>query len=132
MPIRYEVNSAERVVRIEVRGSVGVTEVLDHLERLAADPSITPGMAALVDVRGLTRVPSLEEGEAMTRGFGVGYGRFAGSRRAFIVESTVMFGAVRQFAVTAQRWGVEIAPFVDESAALRWIREEDLPASDDA
>lgn len=120
MPIRYEVNAG--LVHAEARGDVGVREVLDYLERLAADPAVTPGMPALVDVRELTRAPSLEEGDAIARGYGLGKGSFAGSRRAFLVKNPVMFGTVRQFAVSAQRWGVQVQPFLDEDAALKWLR----------
>jgi hypothetical protein len=125
VPIRYEVNTSAGFVHVEAHGNVGVREVLDHLEILAADSAITPGMPVLIDVRGLARAPSLEEGEAMTRGYGSGKGRFAGSRRAFLVQSAVMFGAFRQFAVSAQRWGIRVQPFLDEAAAVQWLLEAD-------
>jgi hypothetical protein len=89
-------------------------------------------MAALVDVRELTRALSLEEGDAIARGYGLGKGSFAGSRRAFLVKSPVMFGAVRQLAVSAQRWGVHIQPFLDEDAGVKWLRGIDSAGDEDS
>jgi hypothetical protein len=128
VPITYEVDPGAALIRVEASGDVLPRDIFQHLDRLAADPAIGPGVPALVDVRGITRVPTAAEFRTAGQAYGAaGRGRFASSRRAFLVDGMLMFGAVRQLAAAAEPFGVDVRPFLDEGEALAWLGEVARP-----
>lgn len=124
MPISYEVDPTAGLIRVKASGDIHPREVFRHLDQLASDPALGPGLGVLVDVREMTRAPTAEEFKVIAPAYGAaGRGRFEGTRRAFVVSTPLMFGAARQFAVAAEPWGVEIRPFYHETDAIAWLTQ---------
>jgi hypothetical protein len=121
MPVRYEIDAAEGLVRVELAGAVTSSDVYAYYATLAADPAFRPGLSVLADARQVTAAPSFGElhGIATTTASSPPAGRPA--RVAVLVSSGWLFGIVRQFDVLVEAGNIRVTPFYDATAAGRWL-----------
>jgi hypothetical protein len=102
-------------------GVAGVVEVIAVLRAIAADAAFRRSMPQLVDMRGVTQPTSVADLERVAYAVEQLRSEFGGARWAVLVATPAMFGVARQFAVLAERAGVEVAPFVDSALAHEWL-----------
>jgi len=126
VPIRYTIDIARGVLRVEMIGAVAPADTLHFLERLASDRALRPAMPQLVDFTRMEAPPTAAESESAAQGFARLRNHFAGARCAAVVADPLMFGAIRQFAALVARASVEVRPFLDVREAERWLGLSDV------
>lgn len=118
--VTYELDRQHRLVRIRMRGNVLSQDLLAVTGAMRQDPALDPAWGVLVDTREVTEPPRYSEMQQL-----VVIARrspmSAASRRAFLVNSSVLFGAARMASTLANEFGRRYQVYREEADALRWI-----------
>jgi hypothetical protein len=121
MPIEYQIDLKHRFLRTTATGDLNSRELEDYFDRLLADPDFSPDMPGLIDLRGLTDAPEIEEvrrlGSVAQR---KAVDRIPG-RRALLVADDLLFGTMRMFEVYSHGGPFKYRTFRDEVESLRWL-----------
>ena len=121
MPASYRIDLRAGVVFTAFEGHVTNEELLDHEQRLAADPEFRPTMNHVFDIRGVTSVSVTALGirlVATPRMFA------PGSRRAIIASDTNRpdgYGYVSMCQTLRSQSGEDIKIFSTVEDAHRWL-----------
>ena len=119
MPASYRIDQDVGVVFTLFEGRVTNEELLDHQQRLSADPDFRPTMNQIMDVRGVTEVAYTAFGVrsvATPRIFA------SGSRRAIVVDAAAAaYGYVHMFQTLRSQSGEDIKIFSTVEDAHRWL-----------
>ena len=98
-------------------GAVTLDEALAHHESLRSDPDFEPHLCQLSDARGVTSAVTSEGVQEIARKSPFG----AGSRRAIVVDSDLVYGVSRIYQARADQVGSEVRVFREIDEALAWI-----------
>jgi hypothetical protein len=118
MPASYEIDAQRRLVLSRGWGVLTDEDLIDHYERLRADPDLDPTYAQLIDLREVERFATAGvtiELVARLRVFA------PGARRAVIASEDVAYGMARMFASFAESQDQQIEVFRDARAAVDWV-----------
>ena len=118
MPASYEIDSARRLVITRVWDPATEDDVLEHGERLRADPQFDPTFRQLADMSAVTQVRvSTAKLQDLSRAQ-----LFApGTQRAFIASSDAVFGMLRKYELHADSVGQTVRVFRDRKSAEDWL-----------
>lgn len=122
MPIQYEIDEKDGVVRTTATGRLTDDELMAHKRALLADPRFRGGMRELSDVRGVDELAVTPEGIANFASFDRAHtGVLEAHHLALLVPTEFVFGMGRMYEqrTDGNTGGVEI--FRDEEAALSWL-----------
>lgn len=126
--VTYEIDREHRLVLIRMQGRVLSRDLLAVTGAMQDDPALDRGWGVLVDTREVTEAPHYTEMQNF-----VGISRRSPmskeSRRAFLVNSSVLFGVARMASTLASEFGRRYQVFRDEEDAYRWIAGGDEPAA---
>jgi hypothetical protein len=119
MPTIIDRSLAPAVLRFTATGvcpTVAELDALCHAEITAG--ALTASTRALIDLRGVTEMPSLE---AIQKRANQAINEHAWPlRRAYVVQSGAQYGVVRQMQALSPT-GIQIQIFTDEGPALTWL-----------
>lgn len=121
MPCDYSIDGEHLLVRRYAWGDVTDAELLDHQQRIEADPLVASDFAQVIDVRavtGITRVSGDRLADVARRHFGS-----LQARSAFVVPRVDRFGLARLVEAYRQQAGVQtgIGVFHHLQQALLWL-----------
>ncbi|MGE0441177.1 MAG: hypothetical protein AB7L66_01635 [Gemmatimonadales bacterium] len=119
MPIAFRIDASAGLVSSRATGELLDGDLLDHQRRLREHPDFAPHLNQLFDLRGATAA-RLSTAAIRTLAERNPFG--AGARRAFLVDSRLMFGMMRMYQIlTAEMPDSLQVVFEDEAAARRWL-----------
>jgi hypothetical protein len=117
MPTSYRIDVRAGVVYSVLEGHVTNEELLDHQQRLGADPDFRPTMNHVIDTRGVTDVTLTALGlRVLTTRSNLG----PGSRRA-IIAGDVGASYVSMFQTLRRQSGADVRIFSTMEDAHRWL-----------
>ena len=119
MPASYRIDVRAGVVFTAFQGHVTNEEVLDHQQRLSADPDFRPTLNHVIDTRAVTSVSVTALGVRLVASPSI----FAPeSRRAIIAgDANPSYGYVRMFQTLRSQSGADIKIFSTVEDAHRWL-----------
>lgn len=120
MPCSYVIDRNKRLVITTARDRITFAEVMEHQDRLRADPAFNPDFNQLVDATEVTEVDAtVDEVKrvANRRIFS------PSSRRAFVATNPDVFGVGRLLGahLAMGRSPQQVNIFYDLPSALRWL-----------
>jgi hypothetical protein len=121
MPFELRVTPDDRVARLRAWGNHDYRSTQEWLARVAADPSLAPGMPVLFDLRELEYLATPPEvasfaSDAMPA-------LYVGRRVALLARRGTQQGICRAFATKASQAGATVEVFAEPDLALSWLRE---------
>ena len=122
MPASYRIDLRAGVVFTVFEGHVTNEELLDHQQRMSADPDFRPTMNHVIDTRGVTSVSVTALGVRLVASRSI----FApNSRRAIIAgDANPFYGYVRMFQTLRSQSGEDIKIFSTVEDAHCWLALE--------
>ena len=117
MPISYAIDAARQVVRIRLWGEVTREELDANSLRLSSDPQFRPDLPYICDARDLSVPPAIDD--VVRAAYRSVFA--AGTRRAIVAGSDVIYGLARLFAGRSGSVGDGLQIFRDMDEAERWL-----------
>lgn len=126
MPAEYQIDRSKGLVLSRAWGRIGKQDMIDHGNRLLADPAFQPDLRQLWDLTEITE-SSLDFADLTSMSQ---VNVFApASRRAVLAPADVAFGMARSFQMLRETKGESgIRVFRERSEALRWLETGVDPA----
>jgi hypothetical protein len=121
MPVTYEIDRANRMIRTKCTGPVTIEEVLDHFRILGQDPSCPDRVDVLLDLSEQTTIPTKENIEEVTRAIHGVQGRVQFGAFAIVACQDALFGMLRMLEVLAEHYFRETYVFRTKSEAETWL-----------
>ena len=121
MPASYTIDTERKLVLSRIWGAPTEDEILDHGQRLRADPSFRPDFRQLLDMSELKEIlisPQKVREAARDQFFSPGV------RRALVAHSDAAFGMARMYAIASEGEGQTIQVFREFDAAKAWLGVE--------
>jgi hypothetical protein len=119
MPACYKIDKQRRLVMSTAYGTVSREDLLDHQNKLLADPDFDPTFSQLSDFGHMTK---LEVTAADIRVFAERNIFAPEARRAFVVPDDVAFGLARMFEMLRDAKGEQgIRVFRELEEGLDWV-----------
>jgi len=119
VPADYKIDKARRFVLSTGTGLLSKEDVLDHMDRISADPDFDPTFSQLLD---FTKVTEVGFGPEEVRQFAERNIFSSRSRRAFLVQNDLHYGLARMFEIHRELKGeTGIAVFRSMEDAMDWI-----------
>ena len=119
MQVSRQVDTANRIVILNVSGELEDSDLLSLAIGIEDDPEVKPDFSLLVDAR---RADARSVTSAGVRA--LASRRFAlspGSRRGIVVPNELGFGMARMYEALRDTWGGAIRVFRDYEEAQRWV-----------
>src|SRR5258708_38721272 len=118
MPITYQIDAANKLIRTRCTGDVTLREVIGHFRQLEADSECPPYVDVLLDVTEEVTIPTSDELRNVALAI-------AGVRRrvefgfcAIAARANALFGMMRMFEVFTEK-------YFRETQAVRTVEEAD-------
>lgn len=117
MPVGYVIDKKHRLILTIGDGSVTVSEIRNHQDRLLSDPDFDPAFNQLIDVTTATRFDmSVDEAKQVALRPIVS----PKSKRAFVASKPAIYGLGRLMQVYHGRMA-RVRIFRDRNAAFKWL-----------
>ena len=104
MPVVYEIDRENKIIRTRCIGPVTLAEVVDHFRTLVQDPNRPECLDVLLDLSEETSVPTKEELEEVTRALHNARSKVQFGSCAIIAVKDALFGMARMWEVFAERY----------------------------
>jgi hypothetical protein len=124
VPITYSIDPTLGVIRTRCRDFVTLPEVLGHFEELVSDPESPRKLDVLLDLRGVTSVPTAENLQAAGERVREVRPRIEFGACAIVVDTDAMYATAMVFQVTAARNLRASRVFRDLYEAERWLKSQ--------
>ena len=122
MPISYEIDEEQEIVRTTVTGRLTDDELLAHKQALVEDPRFREGMKELSDIRGVTELDITPEGVLKAVSFdATNASRFGTHRLGILVGSDHVFGMARMYEMRTDGNTGGVAVFRSVEEARSWV-----------
>ena len=122
MPIEYDIIEDKRLVLAKGSGVVTATDVIRHLDSLAADDRYTSPMKKLVDYSSIDTIDvSPEEAVAIALKKDTFSDKFQGERCAFVSPGDITYGTSRVHQSLVDSSDINTAVFRQIEKALDWL-----------
>ena len=129
MPVKYQIDKVNRIIRTRCIGPVTIEEVVGHFRALERDPDCPDRMNVLLDLREETSVPKKENLEEVTREIRRIRGRVHFGTCAIVACTDAPFGMLRMFEVFAEEYFRESRVFRTASEAEAWLASQHTTTS---
>ena len=131
MPVTYQIDKANKLIRTKCTGAVTLAEVIDHFRVLEQDPNCPDQLDVLLDLSEVTSIPDRGNLQDVTREISRIRGRVQFGACAIVACTDVLFGMLRMFEVFAEECFRETSVFRTESQAETWLSQHSAtPATD--
>jgi hypothetical protein len=121
MPVVYEIDRDNRIIRTKCIGPVGIEEVLDHFRTLAGDPNCPDNLDVLLDLSEQTTIPTKENLEEVTRAVHNVRCTVRFGSCAIVARQDALFGMLRMWEVFAEPYFRETYVFRTNQEAEEWL-----------
>ncbi len=123
MPLTYRIIPEKRLVHVIGTGVVRFSELMLHINELAADQSYQPPMKKLVDYRKLQRLDlSVSEIMAFAGRKNALKATFTSEQCAIVATKEINFGIARMHDAQIDQQEIETCTLKEMSAALEWLK----------
>jgi hypothetical protein len=124
MPVKYQIDKVNRVIRTRCTGPVTIQEVVKHFHVLERDPDCPDRVNVLLDLSEQTSIPEKDNLEEVTREISRIRGRVQFDRCAIVACTDALFGMLRMFEVFAEEYFCESHVFRTASEAEEWLASQ--------
>ena len=121
MPVTYQIDKANGIIRTRCIGPVTIEEVIDHFRVLERDPDCPDRVDVLLDVSEETSVPTKENLREVSHEISRIRGNVQFGRCAIVASSDVLFGMLRMFEVFAEQCFRQTYVFRTVGEAEAWL-----------
>ncbi len=119
MPLHYNIDPKERLVRIVGTGVVSMSSTIAEVERVAADPRFEPRFMVIFDLREVHYEAELKDGDELAAVLRQKKSDFQ-NKFAVVVPGSLLL-LVKLYCLLANMAGFEkIMPFTDMEEAEKW------------
>ncbi|HEY3929363.1 MAG TPA: hypothetical protein VGL89_13400 [Candidatus Koribacter sp.] len=125
MPLRVEINDAQRLVRSEYSGTVRLEDFRENMRALATHPNFDPAYNEIIDLTGVTNVHAPPELLDMIANHPSVFAREA--MRVIVAPTTVLFGLARELQMLGEDMHPNLSVVKSLADAYRVLN---LPATD--
>jgi hypothetical protein len=125
MPLTYEVDKKRQLLRSHGSGHLTIADLRDYFAATRADPDYDPGMHRMMDLRGVTNLPSSEEIREFAA-FVRTRAQLENVRMAILASSDLAFGVSMMFKAFVG-YGEWLIVVRDEAEALDWLTKGKRP-----
>ncbi len=121
MPIPYQIDHTQSLIRTKCVGNINLQDVLGHFDELEKDPHCPPMLDVLLDFSDLESVPDTDQLMAVVdRMRRVGH-RVKFGACAIVAKSDLLFGIARMYTVYAEPHFATARVFRDFLQAEFWL-----------
>jgi|KBSSwiStaDraftv2_1062776.scaffolds.fasta_scaffold2015788_2 hypothetical protein len=129
MPVTYQIDKANRIIRTRCTGAVTLEEVIDHFHVLERDADCPDRLDVLLDVSEGTSIPATENLRVVTREISRIRGRVQFGACAIVACTDALFGMLRMFEVFTEEYFRESCVFRTVSEAeTRLVSQRPAPS----
>jgi len=127
MPVLYQIDKRNRVIRTKCVGNVTLEEVIQHFHTLEHDPDCPDRLDVLLDLRETTSIPADWQLRAVSEEIRRIRDRVSFGACAIVASSDVLFGTAKVFEVFAARGFRATRVVRGPSEAEAWLAEQRAP-----
>jgi hypothetical protein len=124
VPVTYQIDTANRLIRTKCAGPITAAEVVDHFRVLAQDPSCPDRLDVFLEVCAGTTVPKSEDLRDVARAIARVRSRLEFGICAIVASTDVLFGKMRMFEVFAEDYFRQTQVFRTASEAEAWLASQ--------
>jgi len=121
MPVRYQIDKANGLIRTRCVGDVTVQEVVDHFQTLAQDPDCPDYLDVLLDLSKQTSLPQSDELREVTEAIRRVRDRVRFGYCAIVASTDALFGMLRMFQVFTEDLFGEAHVYRSMADAEGWL-----------
>jgi hypothetical protein len=121
MPVKYQIDKANRIIRTKCIGPVTIEEVVDHFRALERDPDCPNHVDVLLDLSEETSVPKKENLQEVASEIRRIRGRVRFGTCAIVATTDALFGMLRMFEVFTEKYFRESCVFRTAGEAEEWL-----------
>ena len=122
MPIPYQIDRTQALIRTKCIGNVSLDEVLGHFDELEANPDCPPLLDVLLDFSDLETVPDSDQLVAVADRMRRVSRRVKFGACAIVAKSDLLFGIARMYAIHAEPHFRIARVFRDFLQAEFWLK----------
>lgn len=123
MPVVYEIDAPNGLIRTRCVGDVTLEDVLEHFKTLAQDPECPEHLDVLLDLCQQTSLPRSYELKEVTWAIRKIQGRVQFGACAVVVCTNALYGMLRVFQVFTEGVFGKVEVFRSAEAANAWLAE---------
>jgi hypothetical protein len=124
MPVTYQIDQANGIIRTKCTGAVTIEEVLNHFRELERDPKCPERLDVLLDLSEQTSVPNQRNVQDVAFEIARVRGRIQFGICAIVASTDALFGMLRMFEVLAEEFFDKSHVFRSISEAEAWLASE--------
>jgi hypothetical protein len=124
MPVTYQIDKANKIIRTRCTGLVTIEEVIEHFRALERDPDCPDHLDVLLDCHDETSVPKTVNLEAVTREISRIRGRVQFGSCAIVASTDALFGMLRMFEVFTDQLFRKSYVFRTVGEAEAWLASQ--------
>jgi hypothetical protein len=124
MPLTYQVDKENHVVRSRGTGVLTMADLLGYFAETRADPAFDEGMQRVMDLREVTQLPSSEDIRTLAS-FARNKAPVQTARMAIIASSDLAFGVSMMFKAFVG-YGERLLVVRNEDEAMNWLEKGQL------
>ena len=121
MPVRYQLDQANGLIRTSCVGIVTLEEVIDHFRELAQDPDCPDYLDVLLDLTKQTSLPRSDDLREVTAAIRSVQQRVRFGFCAIVASTDALFGMLRMFQVFTEDLFREAQVFRSSPDADAWL-----------
>jgi hypothetical protein len=127
VPVTYEIDAKERVIRTRCVGNVTLPEVIAHFRELEHDSNCIGRLDVLLDLSETSSLPESAQISAVTLELKKVQTRVEFAKCAVAASRDALFGMLKIFEVKAQPYFRAVHVFRGVAEAEAWLVEQRLP-----
>ena len=124
MPVTYQIDKANRIIRTKCTGPVTIEEVLDHFRLLEGNPNCPDRADVLLDLSKQSSIPDAENLREVTSAIRKIQYRVQFGTCAIVARQDALFGMLRMFEVFAEKYFSAIGVFRTINEAEAWLASQ--------
>jgi SpoIIAA-like len=121
MPVTYQIDTVNGIIRTKCMGDVTLDEVITHFEELARDPDCPDRLDVLLDLSEETSIPKSRELQVVTCEIAQVRSRVQFGTCAIVACRDALYGMLRVFEVFSEKLFREARVFRSLSEAEAWL-----------
>jgi hypothetical protein len=124
MPVTYQIDKANKIIRTRCTGPVTIEEVIEHFRVLERDPDCPDQLDVLLDLSYETSVPKQENLKAVTQEIRRIRGRVQFGACAIVACTDALYGMIRMFEVFTDQLFRKSYVFRTVGEAEAWLASQ--------
>jgi hypothetical protein len=121
MPVTYQIDKTNRIIRTKCLGPVTIEEVIDHFHALENDPGCPDRVNVLLDLSEETSIPTKENLTDVATEINRIRGRVQFGSCAVVACTDALYGMLRMFEVFTDQYFRELSVFRTKREAEAWL-----------